>query len=149
MEKVASLNRTDVAALGSEAGGALYGLQAIAQNLANQQTNMTRFIVIARQPIDVSEQVPAKTTLLMATGQQAGALVDALIILKEHDIVMSKLESRPIHGTPWEEMFYIDVHANLRSVPMQQALKALQAIARSVKVLGSYPGEHVPPALIG
>ncbi|SYK73631.1 Chorismate mutase I [Klebsiella pneumoniae] len=46
-------------------------------------------------------------------------------------------------------MFYIDVHANLRSVPMQQALKALQAIARSVKVLGSYPGEHVPPALIG
>ncbi len=149
MEKVASLNRTDVAALGSEAGGALYGLQAIAQNLANQQTNMTRFIVIARQPIDVSEQVPAKTTLLMATGQQAGALVDALIILKEHDIVMSKLESRPIHGTPWEEMFYIDVHANLRSVPMQQALNALQAIARSVKVLGSYPGEHVPPALIG
>ncbi|MDR5687123.1 bifunctional chorismate mutase/prephenate dehydratase [Morganella morganii] len=149
MEKVAALNRTDVAALGSEAGGALYGLQAVAQNLANQQTNMTRFIVIARQPIDVSEQVPAKTTLLMATGQQAGALVDALIILKEHDIVMSKLESRPIHGTPWEEMFYIDVHANLRSVPMQQALKALQAIARSVKVLGSYPGEHVPPALIG
>lgn len=69
-KKVASLNRTDVAALGSEAGGALYGLQAIAQNLANQQTNMTRFIVIARQPIDVSEQVPAKTTLLMATGNR-------------------------------------------------------------------------------
>lgn len=148
MEKVAALDSPDVAALGSEAGGVLYGLQAIAHNLANQQTNMTRFIVIARHPIDVAEQVPAKTTLLMATGQQAGALVDALIILKEHNIVMSKLESRPINGTPWEEMFYIDVHANLRSVGMQKALKALQAITRSVKVLGSYPGEHVPPALI-
>ncbi|EEG84258.1 hypothetical protein PROPEN_02613 [Proteus penneri ATCC 35198] len=71
-----------VAAIGSEAGGSLYGLKPLANNLANQQINVTRFIVIARKAIDVSEQVPAKTTFLMATGQQAGALVDALMILK-------------------------------------------------------------------
>lgn len=48
----------------------------------------------------------------MATGQQAGALVEALLVLRNHNLIMTKLESRPIHGNPWEEMFYLDVQAN-------------------------------------
>ncbi|MDX8000710.1 bifunctional chorismate mutase/prephenate dehydratase [Xenorhabdus sp. Reich] len=145
MQKVAELNSPEVAALGSEAGGVFYGLRVLESNLANQQDNSTRFIVVARKPIEVSDQVPAKTTVIMSTGQQAGALVDALIILKKHDIVMSKLESRPINGKPWEEMFYIDVQANLRTMKMQQALKELSEITRFLKVLGCYPSENVIP----
>ncbi|WP_340618070.1 bifunctional chorismate mutase/prephenate dehydratase [Xenorhabdus entomophaga] len=145
MQKVAELNSPEVAALGSEAGGGLYGLHVLENNLANQQDNSTRFIVVARKSIEVSDQVPAKTTFIMSTGQQAGALVDALIILKKHDIVMSKLESRPINGKPWEEMFYIDVHANLRSMKMQQVLKELSEITHFLKVLGCYPSENVIP----
>ncbi|MDX7993014.1 bifunctional chorismate mutase/prephenate dehydratase [Xenorhabdus littoralis] len=145
MQKVAELNSPEVAALGSEAGGVFYGLRVLESNLANQQDNSTRFIVVARKPIEVSDQVPAKTTFIMSTGQQAGALVDALIILKKHDIVMSKLESRPINGKPWEEMFYIDVQANLRTMKMQQALKELSEITRFLKVLGCYPSENVIP----
>lgn len=145
MEKVAQLNRPTVAALGSGQGGALYGLQVVENNLANQQENMTRFIVLARKPIDVTEQVPAKTTLIMATGQQSGALVEALLVLRTHGIVMTRLASRPIHGNAHEEMFYIDVQANLRSTKMQKALRELQAITRSLKVLGCYPSENVLP----
>lgn len=145
MEKVARAQSPYVAAIGSEAGGSLYGLKPLANNLANQQINVTRFIVIARKPIDVSEQVPAKTTFLMATGQQAGALVDALMILKKYDIIMTKLESRPINGTPWEEMFYIDVQANLRDINMQKALHDLSQTTRSLKILGCYPSENVVP----
>ncbi|MBC8952099.1 bifunctional chorismate mutase/prephenate dehydratase [Xenorhabdus sp. PB62.4] len=145
MQKVSELNSPEVAALGSEAGGGLYGLHVLENNLANQQDNSTRFIVVARKSIEVSDQVPAKTTFIMSTGQQAGALVDALIILKKHDIVMSKLESRPINGKPWEEMFYIDVQANLRSIKMQQVLKELSEITHFLKVLGCYPSENVIP----
>ncbi|PHM48051.1 bifunctional chorismate mutase/prephenate dehydratase [Xenorhabdus miraniensis] len=145
MQKVAELNSPEVAALGSEAGGGLYGLHVLENNLANQQDNSTRFIVVARKSIEVSDQVPAKTTFIMSTGQQAGALVDALIILKKHGIVMSKLESRPINGKPWEEMFYIDVQANLRSIKMQQVLKELSEITHFLKVLGCYPSENVIP----
>ena len=65
MEKVAQANSPNVAALGSEAGGALYGLQVLERNLANQTQNITRFVVLARKAINVSDQVPAKTTLLM------------------------------------------------------------------------------------
>lgn len=145
MEKVAQASSPQVAALGSEAGGALYGLQVLERNLANQTQNITRFIVLARKAIDVSEQVPAKTTLLMATGQQAGALVEALLVLRNHHLIMTRLESRPIYGNPWEEMFYLDIQANLHSQEMQKALKELTGITRSLKVLGCYPSENVVP----
>ncbi|MGM3172959.1 bifunctional chorismate mutase/prephenate dehydratase [Dickeya lacustris] len=145
MAKVAEINTPEVAALGSEAGGMLYQLQVLEHNLANQAQNITRFIVLARKPIDVTEQVPAKTTLLMATGQQSGALVEALLVLREHGIVMTKLESRPIHGNPWEEMFYIDVQANLRNDNTGKAIQELAGITRSLKVLGCYPSENVVP----
>lgn len=145
MEKVAALNSPEVAALGSEAGGELYGLQVLERNLANQQQNHTRFIVLARKPVDVSVQVPAKTTLIMATGQQAGALVEALLVLRNHNLIMSRLENRPINGNPWEEMFYIDVQGNLQSENMQLALAELRQLTRSLKVLGCYPGENVVP----
>lgn len=143
MEKVAASKSPHVAALGSEAGGALYGLRVLEHNLANQEQNITRFIVLARKAIEVTEQVPAKTTFIMATGQQAGALVEALLVLREHGIIMTKLESRPINGNPWEEMFYIDVQANLRSEAMERALRGLGAITRSLKVLGCYPSENI------
>ncbi|MCX8958159.1 bifunctional chorismate mutase/prephenate dehydratase [Erwinia psidii] len=145
MEKVAALKSPKAAALGSEAGGTLYGLQVLERNLANQQQNFTRFIVLARKPVEVTIQVPAKTTLIMATGQQAGALVEALLVLRQHNLPMSKLESRPINGNPWEEMFYIDFHGNLRSEAVQQALRQLASITRSLKVLGCYPGENIVP----
>jgi chorismate mutase/prephenate dehydratase len=145
MEKVAQSGSPKVAALGSEDGGALYGLQVLDRHLANQTQNITRFLVLARKAIGVSDQVPAKTTLLMATGQQAGALVEALLVLRKHNLIMVKLESRPIHGNPWEEMFYLDIQANLESADMRQALRELGEITRSMKVLGCYPSENVVP----
>ncbi|HKM96212.1 MAG TPA: bifunctional chorismate mutase/prephenate dehydratase [Buttiauxella sp.] len=145
MEKVAQANSPHVAALGSEAGGALYDLQVLERNLANQTQNITRFIVLARKSIEVTDQVPAKTTLLMATGQQAGALVEALLVLRNHNLIMTKLESRPINGNPWEEMFYLDVQANLNDDAMRKALRELGETTRSMKVLGCYPSENVVP----
>ncbi|MFI0489124.1 MAG: bifunctional chorismate mutase/prephenate dehydratase [Yersinia sp. (in: enterobacteria)] len=145
MEKVAQISSPTAAALGSEAGGSLYNLQVLEHKLANQQQNITRFIILARKAIDVCDQIPAKTTLIMATGQQSGALVEALLILRRHGIIMTKLKSRPINGNPWEEMFYIDVQANLRSASMQKALADLTPMTRSLKVLGCYPSENVVP----
>lgn len=143
MEIVANLNQPNVAAIGNKDGGELYGLQVLEHNFANQKENITRFIVLARQAIDVSDQIPAKTTIIMKTGQQAGALVDALLILRNHNIVMNKLESRPIHGNPWEEMFYIDMQGNLNTLTMQQALKELSSITLFLKVLGCYPSDSI------
>ncbi len=148
MMKVAELNSPHAAAIGSEAGGNLYDLTAIKSNLANQKENHSRFIVVARKAVSVPIQVPAKTTLVMSTVQKPGALVESLLVLKDNQINMTKLESRPITGNPWEEMFYIDVEGNLQDGPMQSALEELGRITRYLKVLGCYPSEEVTPTKV-
>lgn len=145
MDKVNQSPDNSAAAIGSAEGGALYQLESIEAGLANQKINQSRFIVVARKAVAVPEQLPAKTTLIMATGQKAGALVEALLVLKAHQLNMSKLESRPIPGTPWEEMFYLDIDANISSESMQAGLKQLERLTRFIKVLGCYPCETVKP----
>ncbi|ENI4484703.1 prephenate dehydratase [Vibrio fluvialis] len=148
MKKVQELNRTDVAAIGNASSGKLYGLQAIQGNIANQTENHTRFIVVARKPVEVSPQIPAKTTLIMSTSQEAGSLVSTLLVLQRYGINMTKLESRPIMGNPWEEMFYVDLEAHLDSEEMQQVLVELTRLTRHLKVLGCYPSENVKPTQV-
>lgn len=148
MLKVQELNRDDVAAIGNASSGKLYGLQPIQGNIANQTENHTRFIVVARKPVEVSPQIPAKTTLIMSTSQQVGSLVETLLVLQRYGINMTKLESRPIIGNPWEEMFYVDLEVHLDSETMQQALLELTRITKSLKVLGCYPIENVKPTLV-
>ena len=148
MKKVQELNRDDVAAIGNASSGKLYGLQTIQSNIANQTENHTRFIVVARKPVEVSTQIPAKTTLIMSTSQEAGSLVATLLVLQRFGINMTKLESRPIMGNPWEEMFYVDLEAHLDSENMQQALAELTKLTKHLKVLGCYPSENVKPTQV-
>jgi chorismate mutase/prephenate dehydratase len=148
MMKVKEMNRPDVAAIANASSGKLYGLQQIKGNIANQTENYTRFIVVARKSVEVSQQIPAKTTLIMSTSQEAGALVSTLLVLQRLGINMTKLESRPIMGNPWEEMFYVDLQAHLLSNEMQQALKELTKLTKHLKVLGCYPSENIKPTQI-
>jgi chorismate mutase/prephenate dehydratase len=146
--KVKALQDPTVIAIGGEEGGKLYGLEVLTRELANQKQNVSRFIVVARKPVQVAKAIPAKTTFIMYTGQQPGALVEALLVLKQHGISMSKLESRPIPGNPWEEMFYVDVSANLNDYAMTRALEELNNLTKFVKVLGCYPSDEVTPTEI-
>ncbi|QXO17913.1 MULTISPECIES: prephenate dehydratase [Vibrio] len=148
MKKVQELGRSDVAAIGNASSGKLYGLQPIQGNIANQTENHTRFIIVARKPVEVSAQIPAKTTLIMSTSQEAGSLVSTLLVLQRYGINMTKLESRPIMGNPWEEMFYVDLEAHLDSESMQKALLELTRLTKHLKVLGCYPTENVKPTQV-
>jgi len=145
MAKVSELQDDTVAVIGSEEGGHLYQLQALEKSIANQNENHTRFILVARKAVEVAEQIPAKTAIILATGQKAGALVECLLVLKEKGINMCKLESRPIQGRPWEEMFYIDVEANLKTFALQEAIREITEHTNFIKVLGCYPIEHISP----
>ena len=148
MAKVYELQDDTVAVIGSEEGGNLYQLHALEKSIANQAENHSRFILVARKPIDVAEQIPAKTTMILATGQKPGALVECLIVLKDKGINMCKLESRPIQGRPWEEMFYIDVEANLKSLALQEAISEITELTHFIKILGCYPIEHISPTSV-
>jgi chorismate mutase / prephenate dehydratase len=133
------------AAIASEQAAAMYGLEVLRKGIANQRENFTRFLVAGRAPRTVDPRIPCKTSLVMATAQQAGALVEALLVFRAAGINLTKLESRPILGNPWEEMFYLDFEGNLDEERVQRALDELTRSTRFLKVLGSYPSQDLPP----
>jgi len=148
MAQAFELQDETVAVIGSEEGGKLYQLHALEKSIANQLENHSRFILVARKPIDVAEQIPAKTAITLATGQKPGALVECLVVLKDKGINMCKLESRPIQGRPWEEMFYIDVESNIKNIALQEAITEITPLTNFIKILGCYPIEHINPTSV-
>lgn len=148
MKKVKALKSPTSAAIGPQQGGQFYGLKPLPSTLTEQGKNHSRFIVVAKEQISVPLQVPAKTAVIMSVVQTPGALVDALLVLKEHKIAMTKLESRPTPGNPWEEMFYVDMQGNIDDGPMRTAIDQLRAMTKYFKVLGCYPVETVAPTRV-
>jgi len=138
-----AVETSNSAAIGSAQAGKNVGLEVVKSGLANQSENHSRFIVVARKPLQVSKQIPTKTSIIMATKQQAGSLADALMIFKHHQINLVKLESRPVPGNPWEEVFYVDLEANLDDLHVKQALEELKEHTQYTRVLGCYQSESL------
>lgn len=127
------------AAVASEEAGRRYGLKVLKRNLADQRDNFTRFLVIAREPLKVDPRIPAKTSLVLATHHEEGALLRALSVLHRHEINLTKLESRPRPDTPFQYLFYLDFEGNRTDANVQAALDELGGATSFLKVLGSYP----------
>ncbi|CCQ12389.1 Chorismate mutase I [Pseudoalteromonas luteoviolacea B = ATCC 29581] len=140
---VSALQTENSAAIGSAQAGKTAGLEVLKSSIANQSENHSRFIVVARKALQVSTQIPTKTTLIMATKHQVGSLADALMVFKQHQINMVKLESRPVPGNPWEEVFYVDLQANLAESHVQRALEELKEHTQYVRILGCYQSESL------
>ncbi|WP_158587021.1 chorismate mutase [Motilimonas pumila] len=135
--------REPVALLASDLHPGVEDLSLIKAKVNNQADSLSRYIIVAKQSIQVASQVPAKTTLVVSTGQQAGALLTVLSVFNQHQLPMTKLESRPVKGQPWQEVFYIDLAANLDDLAMQQAFAEIQPLTHHFKILGCYPSHEV------
>ncbi|MBI9072027.1 MAG: bifunctional 3-deoxy-7-phosphoheptulonate synthase/chorismate mutase [Melioribacteraceae bacterium] len=131
------------AAIASEEAANLFDAKIIRKGIANQPENYTRFLICSRNKINVDRRVPCKTSLIMATAHQAGSLVEVLSLFRDFGINLTKLESRPIIGNPWEEMFYLDFEGNIVDERIQKVIDELSRHTRFFKVLGSYPAEEV------
>lgn len=138
IQHVAKIRKKNIAALGSETGGKYHKLQVLLKNISNQKNNITRFLILGNSPINILEKKPIKTTLLLKIGKKIGSLLEILSILKEHNLIMTKLESRPIYDHPWEEIFYIDILMQKKSSLTASALTKLNNITKSLKILGYY-----------
>jgi len=132
------------AAIASVEAANMFGLKVLKTDIANQSDNITRFYIAARNPKQVDKRIPSKTSLVMSTSHQSGSLVETLLIFKEHELNLTKLESRPILGNPWEEMFYLDFEGNIADENVLEALDKLGRITKFFKILGSYPTQDLP-----
>ncbi|NMB82488.1 MAG: prephenate dehydratase, partial [Ignavibacteria bacterium] len=143
VQKVKEENNPYFAAIASEEAAKLFGLKILVKNIANQKENYTRFLISSRKPQAIDKRIPCKTSIIMATSQMPGSLVEALSVFKKYDINLTKLESRPIIGNAWEEMFYLDFEGNIQDETIQKLLDELGRYVRFMKVLGSYPSQEL------
>lgn len=141
MRAVAEAGDPATAAIGSPDAAAAYGLTVLRHNISDLTDNYTRFVVLSRTPATVDLRIPCKTSLILVTGHEEGALLRCLEVLSGSGHSMTKLESRPRPGRPWEYMFFVDIEGNAADPRTAAALDELRAAALFVKILGSYPAK--------
>jgi len=128
--------RRDTAAIASERAGSLFGLEALRAGIQDYDDNITRFLAISRQRVPLG--TPDKTSLVFTLKSAPGALFKALSVFALRGISLTKLESRPIQGRPWEYLFYVDLAAARDEVHCTRALAHLGEFAPMLRTLGSY-----------
>lgn len=134
--RLASLDHSKAAIAGLVAAE-LYDLNIIEKHIEDEANNTTRFIVIGnQQPQSTGLD---KTSILVSTGNQAGALHKILGPFAEYGISMMHIESRPSRQGLWEYVFFIDIEGHRDDTAVSKALYALQNNVKMLKILGSYP----------
>lgn len=154
-----------VAAVASRRASELYGLEVLDEGIQDFKDNITRFLVLSRDPLVASGQdlVPYKTSIVFSLKEGPGQLFKSLSVFALRDIDLLKIESRPLRSKPivvvhsdittpnglsggpaqrFNYLFYVDFMGSLADVQCQNALRHLQEIAPFLRVLGSYPLER-------
>lgn len=129
----------DVAAIASQESAEHYGLQVLARKVHDQRENMTRFLLIAREPEAFDKRWPSKSSLVISVNHRQGALLACLQAFASQGVNLTKLESRPLAETPWEYLFYLDIEGRIDDPAVATALDELRVHTNRLKVLGSYP----------
>jgi prephenate dehydratase len=127
---------TDAAGIAAKRAAAEYGGKVLLSDIEDDQQNYTRFLLITRSK--KIGKAANKTSIAFALKNVPGVLFKALSVFALRDVSLSKIESRPIRGRPWEYVFFVDI---LRGddEAARNALRHLGEIAEFVKVLGTYP----------
>ena len=138
--RAAELAREDAAAaaIASELAGERYGLRVLAANIQDETANVTRFLVLG----SADARVPAgddKTSVLCTVKDEPGILAKLLQPLARERVSLSKIESRPLRGRPWEYVFFLDLQGHRSDARVKRALARMAPLTTEMRILGSYP----------
>jgi 3-deoxy-7-phosphoheptulonate synthase len=141
-----------VAAIAGEAAARAHGLKILKEGIETNPLNYTRFVIVSRRigdkngsalrqgvvPPSLGSDAPNKASLVFSVPDEPGSLFACLKILSEKGINLSKLESRPIQGQPWEYLFYADVTIPKTLDVFESTIEELKAKTKDFHFLGSY-----------
>jgi len=125
------------AAIASDAAARYYGAQILRSGIEDNPENYTRFLLVLRTADAVIDPQANKISLAFSLDNRPGSLSDALLELKQLGTNLTKIESRPVHGKPWEYIFYVDCQIQAASEG-ERVVEALRRHCGMVKELGRY-----------
>lgn len=124
------------AAIASREAGEVFGLSILAENICHNDKNITRFIIVSRNP--VYEEDADKISICFELPHSSGTLYNMLSHMIYNGLNMTKIESRPIPGKTWEYRFFVDFEGNIEDSAVKNALRGLEAEANRMRILGCY-----------
>ena len=134
----------DAGAIASAAAAQIYGGRILKKSIEDNRRNYTRFFLLERPKRGSRFIKPAaakkfKTTLVFTTRNTPGALFRSLSAFALRDLNLTKIESRPLRGKPWEYLFYLDFIGHVDDAVPRNALGHLAEVADMLRLLGCYP----------
>ncbi|PSS10373.1 Arogenate dehydratase/prephenate dehydratase [Actinidia chinensis var. chinensis] len=155
---VAANGQRDTGTVASARAAEIYGLDILAERIQDDSDNITRYLILAREPMIPGTDRPRKTSIVFTLEEGPGVLFKALSVFSLRDINLLKIESRPQRKRPlrvvddsnkgsakyFDYLFYIDFEASMAEPRAQYALAHLQEYARFLRVLGCYPMDTAP-----
>jgi len=143
-KRIAHSREAGAAAVLSPRAAALFGLEVLADDIADVADNRTRFLAVARPGVAMADwRAPTaagrRTLLAFGVRNEPGTLLAALRVFASRGLNLSRLESRPSGEAPWEYVFWVDLDADAAEPSAVAALDELRGEAAMVRVLGSYP----------
>jgi prephenate dehydratase len=149
VKMIMEAGKREEAAIAGESAARAWGAEILVAGIESSPQNFTRFVIITRSdtptpPERFARAGERKTSIVFRINDTPGGLHQALTAFAEEKVNLTKIESRPIVGQPWEYVFYLDFLGDPAEAPVDRALAQLRAQAESVRVLGCYPRGEMP-----
>ena len=149
VKMIMEAGKRDEAAIAGESAARAWGADILVAGVESNPQNFTRFVIVTRSGTPTPpERFPSsgdkKTSIVFRISHTPGGLYQALTAFAEEKVNLTKIESRPIVGQPWEYVFYLDFLGDPGEPGVARALDRLRNQAESLRVLGSYPRGEMP-----
>ena len=135
------------AGIASRNAAALYDVPIIAENIADNADNYTRFLILSRDEKTILRPLPTghdKTSIIFSIKHEPGSLYKIMEIFYRNNVNMTKIESRPTKANAWEYNFYVDFEGHADDPRISNMIQAIRKDSFVVRVLGSYPAAVEP-----
>lgn len=116
----------------------IYGLKILDRDIEDLQDNTTRFFIIG-QSYDGPSGHDKTIFHFTVDHRQPGALCNALAVFKQHNINITKIDSRPSHQYHWHYIFILEVEGHIEDEPLKEAFSELNSYCLDINIVGSYP----------
>ncbi|MBX2927686.1 MAG: prephenate dehydratase [Saprospiraceae bacterium] len=134
---IAENRQMGAAAVAGALAADMYGLEILAESIETNKRNHTRFLVLQRREDAVELQDADKVSMSFSTEHEVGSLYKVLAVLAAYNVNLTKIQSAPIIGQPWEYLFFVDFVTEGK-VRWQQAIDAIRPLTHGLRVFGAY-----------